>query len=141
AEMKERVSALVGPRAAAMWVSTFHSMCVRLLRREAKQLQRLVEAGGRSEAVGEGEPRLNSNFSVYDADDSRRLITLVARELDLDPKRYPARSLAAQISNLKNELIDPVTAADRATNDLERRVAEVYAAYQQRLALANALDF
>ncbi|SHG51883.1 DNA helicase PcrA [Streptoalloteichus hindustanus] len=123
AEMRERVSALVGARANAMWVSTFHSMCVRVLRREAKHLG------------------LTSNFSIYDADDSRRLITIVARELDLDPKRYPARTLAVHVSNLKNELVDPDTAAARAANDLERRVAEVYAGYQRRLGLANALDF
>ena len=123
AEMKERVAMLVGPRARAMWVSTFHSMCVRVLRREARTLG------------------LTSGFSVYDADDTRRLVTLVVREADLDPKRYPARLLAAQISNLKNELVDPVAAADRAGNDLERRVAEVYAGYQQRLGQSNALDF
>ncbi|MGO1054138.1 DNA helicase PcrA [Crossiella sp. CA198] len=123
AEMKERVTALVGPRARAMWVSTFHSMCVRVMRREAKS------AG------------LNSNFSIYDSDDSRRLITLVARDLDLDPKRYPARNLAIQISNLKNELLVPADAAERAGNDLERRVAEVYGEYQRRLTQANAMDF
>jgi DNA helicase II / ATP-dependent DNA helicase PcrA len=123
AEMKERVADLVGNRARVMWVSTFHSMCVRVLRREARTLG------------------LGSNFSVYDADDTRRLITLVARDLDLDPKRYPARTLAVHVSNLKNELIDPESAAAAATGDMERRVAEVYASYQQRLALANALDF
>jgi DNA helicase-2/ATP-dependent DNA helicase PcrA len=123
AEMRERVEDLVGPRAKAMWVSTFHSMCVRVLRMQAKTM---------------GVP---SSFSVYDADDSRRLITLVARDLDLDPKRYAARMLAAQVSNLKNELIDPETAAERAGNDLERRVAEVYAGYQRRLGQANAFDF
>ncbi|WP_028935601.1 DNA helicase PcrA [Pseudonocardia spinosispora] len=122
-EMAERVASLVGRRAAAMWVSTFHSMCVRILRREAKTLE------------------LGSSFSIYDADDSRRLITQVARDLDLDAKRYPARGLAAQISNLKNELLDATDAADRATNDFERRVAEVYASYQRRLQQANALDF
>jgi DNA helicase II / ATP-dependent DNA helicase PcrA len=123
AEMKERVSGLVGRRANAMWVSTFHSMCVRLLRREAKTLG------------------MSSNFTIYDSDDSRRLVTLVARDLDLDPKRYPARTLAVHISNLKNELVDADTAKDRAANDLERRVAEVYESYQQRLKLANAMDF
>ncbi|HEX5115183.1 MAG TPA: DNA helicase PcrA [Pseudonocardiaceae bacterium] len=123
AEMKERVSDLVGNRARSMWVSTFHSMCVRVLRRDAK-------------TIGMG-----SNFSVYDADDTRRLITLVARDLDLDPKRYGARTLAVHVSNLKNELITPVEAVDAATGDLERRVAEVYDSYQRRLALANALDF
>ena len=123
AEMKERVTDLVGPRARVMWVSTFHSMCVRLLRREAKTLG------------------MGSNFSVYDADDTRRLITLVARDLDLDPKRYAARALAVHVSNLKNELIDVESAAAAATNDIERRTAEVYASYQQRLSLANAMDF
>ncbi|MBP2476258.1 DNA helicase-2/ATP-dependent DNA helicase PcrA [Crossiella equi] len=123
AEMKERVTALVGPRARAMWVSTFHSMCVRIMRREAKS------AG------------LNSNFSIYDSDDSRRLITLVARDLDLDPKRYPAKNLAIHISNLKNELLGPEEAAERAGNDLERRVAEVYGEYRRRLVQANAMDF
>ena len=87
-EMKERVESLVGPRARIMWVSTFHSACVRILRAEHEH------AG------------LKSSFSIYDADDSRRLMQLVARELDLDPKRYSARSLAAAVSNLKNELID-----------------------------------
>ncbi|HEX4703344.1 MAG TPA: UvrD-helicase domain-containing protein, partial [Pseudonocardiaceae bacterium] len=123
AEMKERVAELVGNRAKVMWVSTFHSMCVRLLRREAKTLG------------------MGSNFSVYDADDTRRLITLVARDLDLDPKRYPARTLAVHVSNLKNELVDAATAAADAATDLQRRVAEVYASYQQRLQLANAMDF
>ncbi|MGH3979161.1 MAG: DNA helicase PcrA [Pseudonocardiaceae bacterium] len=123
AEMRERVAALVGGRANAMWVSTFHSMCVRVLRREAEHLA------------------LKSNFSIYDADDTRRLVTLVAHDLDLDPKRYPARRLAAQISNLKNELLDPTDAAESASDDFQRRVAEVYAGYQDRLRRSNALDF
>ncbi|TCO65457.1 DNA helicase PcrA [Actinocrispum wychmicini] len=123
AEMKERVADLIGGRARVMWVSTFHSMCVRILRREAKSLG------------------MSSNFSVYDSDDTRRLITLVARDLDLDPKRYSARSLAVQISNLKNELVGHEDAAGRATNDFERRVAEVYSTYQSRLTQANAFDF
>jgi DNA helicase-2/ATP-dependent DNA helicase PcrA len=122
-EMKERVGALVGGRARAMWVSTFHSACVRILRAEAKT------AG------------LRSTFSIYDADDSRRLMTLVARDLDLDPKRYPARSLAAQVSNLKNELIDAEDAAARAVGQAERTLAEAYASYQRRLREAHALDF
>ena len=123
AEMKERVDALVGRRSAAMWVSTFHSMCVRILRREAKHLG------------------VRSQFSVYDADDTRRLVGLVARDLELDPKKFAARGLAAQISNLKNELLGPEDAAERATNEYERRVAEVYALYQARLRTANAFDF
>ncbi|WP_275291703.1 DNA helicase PcrA [Amycolatopsis sp. La24] len=123
AEMRERVAALVGKRANAMWVSTFHSMCVRILRREAKTLG------------------MSSSFSIYDSDDTKRLITLVARDLDIDPKKYAARTLAVHISNLKNELVDPDDAASKAANDLERRVAEVYTEYQRRLASANAFDF
>src|SRR2546421_5454290 len=122
-EMKERVAHLVGNRARLMWVSTFHSACVRILRAEH------ASAG------------LKSTFSIYDADDSRRLMTMVARELDLDPKRYPARTLAAQVSNLKNELIDPESYAARARGPVERAVAEAYTLYQRRLGEAQALDF
>ncbi|HEX2419301.1 MAG TPA: UvrD-helicase domain-containing protein, partial [Micromonosporaceae bacterium] len=122
-EMKDRVAALVGPRARFMWVSTFHSACVRILRAEAKH------AG------------LKSNFSIYDADDSRRLMTLVARELDLDPKRYPPRSLLAQVSNLKNELVDNEDFAAKATGPAQRTLAEAYTFYQERLRQAQALDF
>jgi DNA helicase-2/ATP-dependent DNA helicase PcrA len=122
-EMKDRVAALVGPRARMMWVSTFHSACVRILRAEHEH------AG------------LKSTFSIYDADDSRRLMQLVARELDLDPKRYPARGLAARVSNLKNELIDPADFAARASGPNERAVAEAYTLYQRRLGEAHALDF
>jgi DNA helicase-2/ATP-dependent DNA helicase PcrA len=123
AEMKDRVDALVGRRANTMWVSTFHSMCVRILRREAKHLG------------------VRSAFSVYDADDTRRLVGLVTRDLELDPKKFSARGLAAQISNLKNELLSADDAAERAVNDFERKVAEVYAVYQARLRTANAFDF
>jgi DNA helicase II / ATP-dependent DNA helicase PcrA len=122
-EMKDRVAALVGPRARFMWVSTFHSACVRILRAEHEH------AG------------LKSTFSIYDADDSRRLMQLVARELDLDPKRYSARSLAAQVSNLKNELIEPGEFRARAKGPNERTVAEAYELYQFRLREAHALDF
>ncbi|HEX5997619.1 MAG TPA: DNA helicase PcrA [Jiangellales bacterium] len=122
-EMKDRVAALVGPRARLMWVSTFHSACVRILRAEHEH------AG------------LKSTFSIYDADDSRRLMQLVVRELDLDPKRYSARGLAAQVSNLKNELIDPDEFAGRAKGPNERAVAEAYTLYQRRLKEAHALDF
>src|SRR5687768_4759805 len=122
-EMKERVAALVGPRARLMWVSTFHSACVRILRAEHEH------AG------------LKSTFSIYDADDSRRLMQLVARELDLDPKRYTARGLAAQVSNLKNELVEPEEFKEKAKGPNERAVAEAYTRYQQRLKQAHALDF
>ncbi|HEX4726974.1 MAG TPA: DNA helicase PcrA [Jatrophihabitans sp.] len=125
-EMKHRVSSLVGrgfygPN--SMWVSTFHSMCVRILRAQAKLLG------------------LRTSFTIYDADDSRRLLTLVVRELNLDPKRYPARSLSVQISNLKNELIGPAEFAQQAGTSAERALAEVYQRYQQRLAESSALDF
>jgi DNA helicase-2/ATP-dependent DNA helicase PcrA len=122
-EMKERVAALVGPRARTMWVSTFHSMCVRLLRAESK-------------AIG-----LKSSFSIYDADDSKRLMTMVGRELDLDPKRYPARSLLAQVSNLKNELVTADAWADKASSAPEKVLAEAYQRYQSRVRGAHALDF
>ena len=124
-EMKERVHALVGPRAKAIWVSTFHSACVRILRREAK-------------TVG-----LRSSFSIYDAADSQRLMTLVCRELDLDPKRYPPRSFSAQVSNLKNELVDDEVFAARAADGThtEQVLAQAYTMYTQRLRQANALDF
>jgi DNA helicase-2/ATP-dependent DNA helicase PcrA len=122
-EMKERVATLVGPRAKAMWVSTFHSACVRILRAEHAKLG------------------FSSTFSIYDAADSQRLMTLVCRELDLDPKRYPPRSFSAQVSNLKNELVDHEAFARRAANHLEQTLAEAYARYQQRLREANAMDF
>jgi ATP-dependent DNA helicase UvrD/PcrA len=122
-EMKERVAALVGPRARAMWVSTFHSMCVRILRAEAKTLG------------------LKSTFSIYDQADSQRLMTMVCRDLDLDPKRYPSRGMLAQVSNLKNELVDPDEWASRASSGVEKVLAEVYSAYQIRLRQAHALDF
>ncbi len=122
-EMKERVAALVGPRAKAMWVSTFHSMCVRLLRAEHAHLGR------------------TSTFSVYDQADAQRLMTLVARDLDVDVKRFPPRSLSAQVSNLKNELVDPDTARERADDFVAKQVAEVYVVYQRRLRQSNAFDF
>jgi DNA helicase II / ATP-dependent DNA helicase PcrA len=122
-EMKDRVARLVGPRARAMWVSTFHSACVRILRAEGKRLG------------------FTSSFSIYDADDSRRLMTTVCRDLDFDPKRLSARSVAAQVSNLKNDLVDFEDAKARATSHLERMVADAYGLYQDRLRRANALDF
>ncbi|MBT2402390.1 MULTISPECIES: DNA helicase PcrA [unclassified Streptomyces] len=122
-EMKERVEGLVGPRANAMWVSTFHSACVRILRRESKRLG------------------FTSSFSIYDAADSKRLMALVCRDLDLDPKRFPPKSFSAKISNLKNELIDDEAFADQAVDGFEKTVAQAYAMYQARLREANALDF
>ncbi|MEU6299195.1 DNA helicase PcrA [Streptomyces erythrochromogenes] len=122
-EMKERVESLVGPRAGAMWVSTFHSACVRILRRESKRLG------------------FTSSFSIYDAADSKRLMALVCRDLDLDPKKFPPKSFNAKISNLKNELIDEEAFADQAADGFEKTLAQAYAMYQARLREANALDF
>ncbi|BBY31750.1 DNA helicase PcrA [Mycolicibacterium sediminis] len=127
AEMRERVAGLIGPRARSMWVSTFHSTCVRILRNQASLL-----------------PGLNSNFSIYDSDDSRRLLTMISKDMGLDTKKYSSRLLANNISNLKNELIDPDAAtADLtdASDELTRIVAEVFSEYQKRLRAANALDF
>ncbi len=127
AEMRERVVHLIGPRARNMWVSTFHSTCVRILRNQASLL-----------------PGLNSNFSIYDADDSRRLLMMIAKDMGLDVKRHSPRLLANAISNLKNELIEPAQAAAEASEageDLPGIVAEVYGEYQRRLRAANALDF
>ncbi|MEB3022775.1 DNA helicase PcrA [[Mycobacterium] crassicus] len=127
AEMRERVVSLIGPRARVMWVSTFHSTCVRILRNQASVV-----------------PGLNSNFSIYDADDSRRLLLMIGRDMGLDVKRHSPRLLAGAISNLKNELIDPDRALAELTedsDDLSRVVAAVYAEYQRRLRSANALDF
>ena len=97
-EMKTRVEALVGPVARKMWVSTFHSACVRILRRESKKLG------------------FTSSFSIYDAADSKRLMALVCRDLELDPKHFPPKSFSAKISNLKNELIDEEDFAAQATD-------------------------
>jgi DNA helicase-2/ATP-dependent DNA helicase PcrA len=110
-----------------MWVSTFHSTCVRILRNQASLL-----------------PGRNSNFSIYDADDSRRLLLMIGRDMGIDVKRYSPRLLSTAISNLKNELISPeqaVAALEPGGDDLARITAEVYGEYQRRLRTANALDF
>ncbi len=126
AEMKERVAALVGPVARNMWVSTFHSACVRILRRDA-------------EAAG-----LRSTFTIYDSADSQRLITTVMKDLEVDTKQHPVRAVAARISALKNDLVDPIDAADQAEsarNPFEKTLAQIYSAYTERLRQANAVDF
>ncbi|WP_080795990.1 DNA helicase PcrA [Corynebacterium pacaense] len=127
AEMRERVAQLVGPVADRMWVATFHSVCVRILRQQAQ----LVEG-------------LNTNFTIYDSDDSRRLLSMIAKDLELDIKKFSARTLASAISNLKNELITPQSAlidAERTHNPFEGVVARVFVEYQSRLRTANAVDF
>lgn len=125
AEMRERIEALIGDAAKSMWISTFHSSCVRILRREAK-------------TIG-----LSSNFSIYDSADSLRLITLVAKGLDLDPKKFTPKSIMHKISALKNELIDEdENSMNTNFNDpFAAAVAEVYKGYTQRLRQANAMDF
>jgi len=122
-EMKERVAELVGPIARSMWVSTFHSACVRMLRQEASRLG------------------YSNSFSIYDQADSLRLVTIVAKELNLDAKRYPARQFQSMISNAKNELLGPADYLNATQNQFEQVVAEVYAVYQKRLQQANAMDF
>ena len=122
-EMKARVAELVGPVAQSMWVSTFHSACVRILRQEAMRLG------------------YSNSFSIYDSADSLRLITIVAKELNLDSKRYPARQFQAMISNAKNELMGPQDYVNAASNQFEQVTADVYTVYQQRLQRANAMDF
>ena len=122
-EMKERVADLVGSIARSMWVSTFHSACVRVLRQEAVRLG------------------YSNSFSIYDQADSLKLITIVAKDLNLDPKRYPARQFQSMISNAKNELLGPNDYLLATKNQFEQVVAEVYALYQKRLQQANAMDF
>ena len=126
-EMKERVADLIGPIAERMWVSTFHSMCVRILRAQANLI-----------------PGLNTNFTIYDSDDSRRLLTMIARDMNLDLKRFAARTVASAISNLKNELRTPDDAradAEEDKNPFNETVAKIYAEYQKRLRSSNAVDF
>lgn len=123
AEMKERVEDLVGKRARNMWVSTFHSACVRILRKEIEKLG------------------YKSNFSIYDAADQKRLMTLVCNDLDLDPRRYQPGALLHWVSNHKNELRDAEEATKDAHNRLEETYAAAYTTYQRRLREANALDF
>ncbi|MBS1847648.1 MAG: UvrD-helicase domain-containing protein, partial [Actinobacteria bacterium] len=122
-EMKGRVARLVGPVAERMWVSTFHSACVRILRRDGDKL---------------GFP---SSFTIYDQSDAQRLIGYILRDLDVDTKRLTARAVHAQISAAKNDGVGPDEYARRADEVLTRRIAEVYVEYQARLAAAGAMDF
>jgi len=122
-EMRHRVEELVGPRARTMLVSTFHSACVRFLRRDAQRLG------------------YTSSFTIYDQGDALRLVTMVMRDLDMDAKRVTPRTILNGISNAKNELIDDETYLERATTPIERQIAEVYRDYQRRLRAANAMDF
>jgi DNA helicase-2/ATP-dependent DNA helicase PcrA len=122
-EMKDRVAGLVGGVSRGMWVSTFHSACVRILRRDASVLG------------------YKSQFTIYDDLDSRRLIEFCVRDLDLDPKRFPPKSIRAAISNAKNELVDFESFAAQGTGPYHEKVTDVYRLYQQRLLEASAMDF
>ena len=122
-EMKHRVEQLIGPVAQKMWVSTFHSACVRILRRDGA-------------AIGFG-----NNFTIYDQADAVRLTGYVIRDLGLDQKRFQPRAIHGIISAAKNEGIDAGQYADRATVTLEKKAGEVYAEYQRRLKQATAMDF
>ena len=123
AEMRQRVVELVGNRAKLMWVSTFHSACVRILRSD-------IDRFG-----------MAKTFSIYDDADSKRLMSLVCRELEIDPKRYPVRAVMNKVSNFKNELVDFERALAEADSPPRKVYAEAYAEYQRRLGAANALDF
>lgn len=125
AEMRERITALVGPRAQSMWISTFHSFCVRVLRREAKALS------------------LKSTFSIYDSADSQRLLTLIIKQMNLDTKKFTAKVVGNRISNLKNELVSAkqFAAETSPTDPWEGVISKVYTAYTERLRAANSLDF
>jgi DNA helicase-2/ATP-dependent DNA helicase PcrA len=122
-EMKSRVATLVGPVAQKMWVSTFHSACVRILRRDGSRLG------------------FRSSFTIYDEADSTRLTGYIVRDLNMDAKKFQPRSVHAVISAAKNELVDPESYAAKAMNIYERRIAEVYTEYQKRLLAASAMDF
>lgn len=125
AEMRERITALVGPRAQSMWISTFHSLCVRVLRREAKTLG------------------LKSTFTIYDSADSQRLLTLIIKQMNLDTKKFTARAVGNRISNLKNELVSArqFAAETSPTDPWEGVISKVYTAYTERLRAAHSLDF
>jgi DNA helicase-2/ATP-dependent DNA helicase PcrA len=122
-EMKARVGRLVGSVADRMWVSTFHSACVRILRREAPRLD------------------IRPSFSIYDSADSERLIKACMKELNVDPKRMPPRAVQAAISDAKNKLMDAGLYSDFASDPWERTVARIYVEYQRRLVINSAMDF
>ncbi len=122
-EMKERVAHLVGGVSRGMWVSTFHSACARILRRNASMLG------------------YRNAFSIYDDIDAHRLVQYCVRDLDLDPKQYPPRGIRSAISNAKNELIDFESFAQQESGRYHEKVADVYRLYQQRLLESSAMDF
>ncbi len=123
AEMRERVEELVGRSARAMWVTTFHSACARMLRVDAERL---------------GYSR---GFTIYDESDSLRMLKRCMEELHVDPKRYPPRAIRSQISGAKNQLVDAGAYAEKQGSVFEETVAEAYALYEKRMLAANAVDF
>ena len=123
AEMRERLNGLVGPRCRGMWVSTFHSMCVRILRADAEKLG------------------FTRNFTIYDVDYQKRLYKEIMAELDIDPKRFPVNALMNRISTAKNELVVPGDFEKQASDPVGKVAARVYARLQERLRAANAFDF
>ncbi|MFZ9843285.1 MAG: ATP-dependent helicase [Ilumatobacteraceae bacterium] len=122
-EMRARVRSLVGEVADRMWVSTFHAACVRILRMTADKIG------------------YNKNFTIYDSADSLRLVGQIIRDLNLDPKRFPAKGAQARISLWKNELVDAGGANDTAFGPFDKKYAEIYSEYQHRLHRAGAMDF
>lgn len=123
AEMRERLTGLVGPRSRGMWVATFHSMCVRILRADAEKLG------------------FTKNFTIYDVDDQKRLYKEIMAELDIDPKRFPINALMNRISTAKNELVVPAEFEKQASDPVGKVAARVYTKLQERLKAANAFDF
>ena len=122
-EMRERLTAMLGPMARAIWILTFHAACGRMLRREAERLG------------------YKSNFTIYDSADQVRLVKQVLEELEKDPKRFAPRGVHAQISNAKNQLITPAKYAEQISSFYDQTIAEAYALYQKKLAASNAVDF
>ena len=123
AEMRERLGRIAGSAVRHMWVSTFHSMCARILRAEAERLG------------------FTRNFTIYDDDDSKRLVKEIMIELDLDPKRHPIGTIRNRISEAKNELIMPLDFKESAKDPIGKAAARVYERLQERLREANAFDF
>ncbi len=122
-EMKERISELLSLDVPPIWVTTFHSACAKILRRHISRIG------------------FSNSFSIYDAQDSTRLVSNCLKELDMDTKQYRPKHVHAQISTWKNKMILPGTVIDEANSFYETKIAEVYAKYEQKLILSNSLDF
>ena len=123
-EMRERVDSLVGFGSESIWVATFHSTCVRMLRRHIEYLG------------------YSTNFTIYDADDQKTLIRQVMKKLDIDPKMYKEKSMLSYISSAKDQLISPEEFSVKAAGDFRKtKIADIYCEYQDQLKKNNALDF